>query len=333
MDLSALLLLTAIAGYGDPVEGFPSAEERELVLWTNAARVAPKEFKSEYSAGGCSIADFSADEKKAKAPLYIDLDLTEVARVHSADMHDNGCFQHESCDGTDTWTRVGRYYHDANSGLGENIAYGSSDPKYTVLSMWMCSHDGHRANIMSGSFNEMGGGIDHDYMTQDFAAGELREGDPPVRVAAERGGVIWADWGDDSAPAELSLYVDGNATDMVLKYGDDDNGVYYQSIDGDACTPWWVSWTTKGGESGTFPATGAFLSGGCDDDYDADARPAGSGDGDGDDVGDDVNPGNGAIKVPEVLCSTSPEAGLLAGVLGALAVMRRRGSFGADSRR
>ncbi len=324
MDLSSLVLLTVIAGYGDPVDGFPSAEERELVLWTNAARVAPKEFKTEYSAGGCSTADFSADEKTAKAPLYIDLDLTEVARVHSADMYDNGCFQHESCDGTDTWTRVGRYYNDANSGLGENIAYGSSDPKYAVLSMWMCSHDGHRANIMSGTFNEMGGGIDHDYMTQDFAAGELREGDPPVRVAAERSGVIWADWGDDNAPEALALVVDGNAADMVLKFGDAEQGVYYQSVEGDACTPWWVSWTTKGGESGTFPATGAFLSGDCDDDYDANARPAGSGD------DDDADPGSGAIKLPEMLCATSPEAGFVAGFVGMLAVMgrRRRGATG-----
>ena len=38
-----LLLATyAAAGtYGVPVDGFPSADERAVVLWTNAARVAP----------------------------------------------------------------------------------------------------------------------------------------------------------------------------------------------------------------------------------------------------------------------------------------------------
>ena len=83
MDIPSNLLLTAVsAGYGVPVEGYPSHDERELLLWTNAARVAPDEFTDEYSAGGCSTDDFSDDELTAKPPLYLDLGLTEASRYH-----------------------------------------------------------------------------------------------------------------------------------------------------------------------------------------------------------------------------------------------------------
>lgn len=324
MDLASIALLTVVSGYGDPVDGYPSATERALVLWTNAARVAPTEFKTEYSAGSCSIADFSDDEKTAKAPLYIDLDLTEVARVHSADMRDNGCFQHESCDGTDTWTRVGQYYHDQNSGLGENIAYGSSDPKYAVLSMWMCSHSGHRANIMSGSFNEMGGGVASDFMTQDFAAGELKEGNPPVRVAAEYNGDVWADWGDSAAPASLVLNVDGTRSDLEFEFGEKDNGVYAAALEADDCTPWRVEWATAGGDAGTFPATGGLLAGGCKDEYDASVDFGGGGPGDGSGTGG-TDATDGVIKLPHLMCATTGEgSGLAALVALGLAARRRR---------
>ena len=323
MELGQVALLAVVAaGYGVPEEGFPSDEERALVLWTNAARVAPKEFKSEYSAGGCSLADFSDDEKTAKAPLYIDLALTEVARVHSKDMATNGCFQHESCDGTDTWTRIGKYYKDANGGLGENIAMGTSDPKYAVMSMWMCSHSGHRANIMSGGYNEMGGGISGQYLTQDFALGELKEGEPPVRVAAEYGDAVYADWGDADPPARLQVNVDGERTNLVLFVGEADNGVYYQSLEPEGCAPWIVEWETASGDAGQFPADGALLAGDCDEEFDAGAQIGGGGDDDGQGGG---GAGDGVIALPELMCSTSGSglAGLASIAMAAL-VLRRR---------
>jgi len=324
MDLATIALMTVVTGYGDPVDGFPSAEERQLVLWTNAARVAPTEFKTEYTAGGCSTADFSDDEKTAKAPLYVDLDLTEVARVHSKDMRDNGCFQHESCDGTDTWTRVGKYYHDANSGLGENIAYGTTDPKYAVLSMWMCSHSGHRANIMSGGFNEMGGGMASDYLTQDFAGGELNEGDPPVRMAAEYGGAVWADWGDSAAPASLVLVAGDSETDLSFEYGASDNGIYAAALEVDEGTPWRVEWSTKGGDAGSFPATGGFLAGTSKDDYDAGADFGGGGAGSGSGDGSDIDGTDGVIKLPELMCATSGDVSAVAALAGLALALRRR---------
>ena len=96
------------APYGVPVDGYPTATERALLLWTNAARVDPEGFDEEYKAGyhPCGFADFLPDEQVPKAPMYLDIQLTRAARFHSEDMRDNGCFQHESCDGTDTFARI-----------------------------------------------------------------------------------------------------------------------------------------------------------------------------------------------------------------------------------
>lgn len=261
--IGLLVVAHAHAGnYGVPVDGFPSADERSLLLWTNAARVAPDAFASEYTSGGCSTDDFSEDELTPKAPLYVDLDLTEVARVHSTDMAENGCFQHESCDGTDTWERIAGYYTDTSSALGENIAEGYGTPRATVLTGWMCSDSGHRANIMSGDFNEMGPGVDGQYMTQDFAGGILAEGSPPVRMAILEEGAYYADWGDTGAPVGISIVRDGRSTPMGLDWGTGANGIYYASgaeqDDGVPEHSWYVSWQ-RSGDFGSFPDTGAWL--------------------------------------------------------------------------
>lgn len=281
MDLHTLALISVVAGYGDVREdGVPKPEDRAVVLWTNAARVAPLEFTGDYDAGGCSTDEFSDDEKTAKAPLYIDLMLTDAAIYHSTDMNENGCFQHESCDGTDTWERIGEFYTDAAGAEGENIAMGYPDARNAVLSGWMCSHDGHRANIMSGDFNEMGGGVDATYYTQDFAFGELKEGSPPVRMAIEdplsrvfdSGDELahgwYADWGADAAPAAISVVQDGIETPMTLLVGEPEQGLY--AVDEPAagsadCHAWYVYWETADGAKGAFPETGSFLQGDCGD--------------------------------------------------------------------
>lgn len=252
-------------GYGVPSDGFPSLAERRLLLWTNAARVAPEAFEDLYEAGGCSTADFSEDELTPKAPLYLDLDLTEVARVQSTDMATNGCFQHESCDGTAFETRVAGYYDDTSM-IGENIAMGSSDPKTSVMSMWMCSTSGHRANIMSGTWNELGPGVDGMYMTQDFGAGSLEQGDPPVRASVDDAGLFWADWGDDAPPAVLNVVVDGVETPLELVFGTETNGVYGTDaveLPEGGCTSWWTYWETADGRKGGYPAAGSWLVGDC----------------------------------------------------------------------
>lgn len=307
----ALILgsVAAAGTYGVPIDGLPSADERSLLLWTNAARVAPEAFTAEYEAGGCSTADFSDDEITAKAPLYIDLDLTEVARVHSTDMAENGCFQHESCDGTDTWERIGEYYTDATSALGENIANGYGTPRTTMLSGWMCSDAGHRGNIMSGDFNEMGPGVDGEFMTQDFAGGTLSDGSPPVRMAIFEDGTYYADWGDSAAPVGIAIVRDGRSTFMDRVWGEDDNGIYgvteVEQDDNVSEHSWFVFWQ-RSGDSGGFPEVGAFLD-------------------DGSYVTERLEPVDiDATKLKLVGCATSPAASGRAALGVALSLVLRR---------
>jgi uncharacterized protein (TIGR03382 family) len=278
--LALLLPLTALAApYGVPVDGYPSAAERILLLWTNAARVDPEGFDDEYKAGyePCGFADFLAEEQVPKAPMYLDVGLTEAARSHSTDMRDNGCFQHESCDGTDTWTRIARYYTET-SFLGENIAMGTTDPRYAVMGMWMCS-DGHRANIMTGGFEEMGPGIAGNYLTQNFAGGGvLPDGLPPVRVAVLDQGTFYADWGDEAAPKRMWFVVEGVEREGRLAWGTEEQGIW--SADGggleEGCQRWHAEWGTSEGRFGRFPEDGSFQAGsGCDADWTDSYVPAG----------------------------------------------------------
>lgn len=321
------------AGYGVPVDGFPSLAERQVLLWTNAARVDPTAFSGDYSAGGCSTADFSSDEKTAKTPYYLDLALTEAARAHSEDMNDNGCFDHDSCDGTPWDTRIHSYYTESYT-IGENIAYGSDDPRYAVLSMWMCSHSGHRANIMSGSYDEMGPGVDGVYMTQDFAGGGiLPDGSPPVHVAADVDGWFYADWGASSAPDSIDVVVDGVATELTLVYGDAAQGMYAADPDFSPGDAWYVRWTS-GSKSGTFPEDGSYVAGKSDwseDRADAGGESGGGGGGGGTGSGDDTSGGSDGSKDDgsEFHASGCASAGgqgvgLLGLGLAALTLRRRR---------
>lgn len=96
--------------------------------------------------------------------------LSRVARYKSADMANKGYFSHNSP------TYGTPFQMMENFGLrftaaGENIAYGQRTPA-EVMQGWMNS-PGHRSNIMSGSFSEIGVGLAKNkngvcYWTQQF---------------------------------------------------------------------------------------------------------------------------------------------------------------------
>src|SRR5574343_40745 len=103
--------------------------------------------------------------------LQFDLGLQAAAEAHSTDMAVNGCFTHNSCDGTNWATRVRSYY--SGYMLGENIAAGYTTPAQVVAG-WMDS-DGHRENILNPLFSAIGIGYVYQpgptyktYWTQDF---------------------------------------------------------------------------------------------------------------------------------------------------------------------
>src|SRR5512137_2266549 len=152
------------SGYGVPVQGFPSWRERSLLVLTNAVRMAPLGWRTRYGADfSPSLAGARALEAyPAVAPLRWNMGLNRSARAHSEDMAWTPCWGHASCDGTSWSTRI-RAYYTLSGAMGENIAAGPADPRY-AMNMWLCdatgvaccadgtSCDGHRRNIMSGSW-------------------------------------------------------------------------------------------------------------------------------------------------------------------------------------
>lgn len=99
--------------------------------------------------------------------LKLNAELSDVARTKSQDMRDKGYFAHESPtygSPFDMMKSFGISYRTA----GENIAMGYTTPE-AVMDAWMNS-PGHRANILNGSFTEIGVGYvkDGNYWTQMF---------------------------------------------------------------------------------------------------------------------------------------------------------------------
>jgi uncharacterized protein YkwD len=103
--------------------------------------------------------------------------LNNAAARHSVRMRKQSCFSHQ-CPGESSLLgrlRNVRYIVDGLSrwAYGENIAWGTArkgTPRRTV-SAWMNS-SGHRANILSGNFRDVGVGYSHKgkrgYYTADF---------------------------------------------------------------------------------------------------------------------------------------------------------------------
>ncbi len=113
------------------------------------------------------------NEERAKVglkPLKENWELARVARFKSQDMIDHRYFSHQSPTYGTPFQMIkdfGLTYHAA----GENIAAGQTSAQ-AVVTAWMNS-DGHRKNILSSQFTEIGvgyvtGGSYGHYWTQMF---------------------------------------------------------------------------------------------------------------------------------------------------------------------
>ena len=118
--------------------------------------------------------------------LRLSRGLTAAAAFHSQQMVSHGFFEHESRGGGAFWKRVERFY--GSSGfrgweVGENLAYGSPDlSANATVRMWMNS-PGHRENVLSRHWREIGLGALH----VPSAGGEFGGG--PVTVVTADFGV------------------------------------------------------------------------------------------------------------------------------------------------
>ena len=176
---------------GVPKDGFPSWEERVILVLTNRARSDPGAQSQETCGGGCV-------SYPASKPLSHNHDMARAARFHAASTKKAGAgLQHDSicrlvsnlasiypgkCDGdpscaceggsascscsggkpycscpggacTSTWGRIGLF---GVQGTGENAAAGSSDPIKT-FGQWVKS-SGHWSNINKSSHGQLGAG-------------------------------------------------------------------------------------------------------------------------------------------------------------------------------
>ncbi|AZK48131.1 CAP domain-containing protein [Paenibacillus lentus] len=140
---------------------------------TTTAPTAPS--KNNHSTNGqTEAASFAAqvvdlvNKERAKAglkPLATQADLANMAAVKAADMRKNGYFDHQSPtygSPFDMMKQFGITYKYA----GENIAKGQRSPA-EVMNAWMNS-EGHRKNIMSANFTNIGVAYDNGYWVQVF---------------------------------------------------------------------------------------------------------------------------------------------------------------------
>ena len=92
-------------------------------------------------------------------PVQLSARLTASAAQHSKEMGVDGYFEHTSHDGTAFWKRIGHWYGATGYGywsVGENLLWSSPDVDPAgALKLWMNSPE-HRANILNGSWREIG---------------------------------------------------------------------------------------------------------------------------------------------------------------------------------
>ena len=100
----------------------------------------------------------AARKQNGQTPLKVNSKLAQAAQIHAQDMARLDRMEHELT-GASLPTLLDRAHHVgyAFSTLGENIAY-NYDGVASVMTGWMNS-PGHRANILSADYTEIGVGI------------------------------------------------------------------------------------------------------------------------------------------------------------------------------
>lgn len=127
----------------------------------------------------------AARRSRGLRALKLSRGLSAAAAYHSRQMIQHGFFEHDSRGGGSFWKRVERFYDSGGFRsweVGENLAYGSPDlSSAATVRMWMNS-PGHRENLLSRTWREIGLGAVHV-----AAAGGEFGGSPVTVVTADFG--------------------------------------------------------------------------------------------------------------------------------------------------
>jgi len=125
-------------------------------------------------------------QKVGADPLVLSPELNSAAQSYSEVLATTGCFEHTCGPVPDMADRIVQSGFEGWTALAENIAFGYPTPE-AVVAGWMGS-PGHRDNLLSPSYREIGIGVASDgsrngtFWTQDF--GTRREM-PQVEVTVE----------------------------------------------------------------------------------------------------------------------------------------------------
>lgn len=292
--------VSAQGGHGDPDDQYPdmpSWEERTVIVLTNACRMDPTGFRDMF------VGDFNIllpQNYPPVAPLYWHVDLNRAARFHAEDMANNCGMQHNSCDGTSTRDRVRSYY---TAYRGENISTGYNTPLATIQA-WIRdngtnrqpapdnqepdetyrSGDGHRKNMMNGSFREIGTGYAYGsvrynhFWVQDFGIGTSSFAYHPVVSAShsrfESGTITYmANYYEESggSPQSAKVVIGSQEHDLSLLLGQESAGTYALELpSADDCRSYHFLFTDSEGDSWRYPEEGRLVTygeGGCSECY------------------------------------------------------------------
>jgi hypothetical protein len=270
-------------GYGDKWDSVPSLRERQLLVLTNACRMAPVQYRNAYIGSGYQIllpANYPAVD-----PLYWNLALNRASRAHAVDMANNCGIQHPSCDGTPWLTRITSYYTKPYFTMGENIATGTSAAPATIK-LWVLDSvdsippdkdpgnlDGHRANIMSGNYRELGCGYAYGsqmwyhFWVQDFSGGTP---DYSNRIVGGCHFLIVTDtitffanfWNSLGGPDSIAVVIEGQPHAMTLAMGTAARGTYsFVQARAAACRQYYFT-ASRGGTTWRYPEYGVLVTAG-----------------------------------------------------------------------
>jgi MYXO-CTERM domain-containing protein len=252
---------------GEPMGEYPSYEERVVVYATNRARVSPT--------------TENWPSYPPQPPMQWNYDLNRSSRAHSTDMRDTPCFQHPSCDGTDTFQRVFMFYTGAWTSVAENIAAGVTDPQ-TVVKNWInevgaaAGETGHRDAIFSSKLTLIGAGFaaggaskTPNYWTQDFVGTNvtrprLTDGIHFPKTAAAGGKVTFAATYYDAAVGagkpQVFAVVDGLCQGLSMIRGTTSLGAHEGAVAlADGCHAYhFVATLGDGTALATYPTTGSL---------------------------------------------------------------------------
>jgi uncharacterized protein YkwD len=96
--------------------------------------------------------------------LRMSSDISGVACAHSKWMNSTGNFSHTGVNGSDPFQRCERAGTSCNA---ENVAFNTSGSIIDLFNQFKGS-PGHNANMLDGSYTEVGIGFENIYVTQDF---------------------------------------------------------------------------------------------------------------------------------------------------------------------